>query len=576
MLDPDLSDLASIEENLCRYFSSHQLPIVQINASHCTALSSKVWPIVLRYCPMLQQLNVSNCALSAAALSAMALCKGLKTLCLSSVSDRKDDGGMAMAFADILCNCTALEHLDVDGCSFAHRMMSIVNNMPRSCGLKSLFGLNTLSADLDDVAEFGQRCPHLQTLSCRVDVLRTTAVTLCSSLPELCHLELLYCADVRVNMPDERPVQGHALKLESLLVKAESGCGDDMLHLVIAAVQPQSLQQLSMCTTYGLTDVAAIALASFCPDLRSLTCESPAMRDSALLSLAASCSLIECIDMRQVSTVQGDVFEKVVRCLPMLRHVALPHCTTLSDSTLGVLASSCPRLQYLDCASCAAVTDDSLSALGMHCHELCHLALDRAVYLTDQGLQMLAVGCPLLEHFHADASPSISDRSIAFLAQSCRRLHHVSVAAATQLSLTVCKALVKNCLQICHVDFSSSLNLNDAALSALLAVSTQLSHLGIGFGDQVSLQQLLRLIRSCRRLANLVVCDRHHQATWSGQSHWRRRIRELVRTVSKKCVVRLEGVALGATEQCDIWDDVINPNVFSDRKRASSKDLWWR
>ena len=580
LLDPTAcKNLLSVQENLGHLFSTRQLPIVHISVPKCESLVPELWPIVLPLCPRLRHLDVSGCSLSPVAISAIALCTGLRTLYFRNVKPTSEEN-LGIAFVKVLQACLELEDLDVTGCAFAQNVLPGVCGMLHNCKLQSLRGISLTFMDAESVAKFTERCPDLCSVSCTIDH-HNTAIALCSTLPKLRHLEVTYAASVRISPASATVFQGSADSLSSLSIVAKAGMSEDVLHPLLCAVQPHSLTSLSVSTTYGLTDIAAIALGSCCPNLSKLVCESPALSEAAILTAAASCSHIVHLHLAKVEQLRCEVFEKLTHCLRSLRHVSLPQCNTLGNRALCALAANCPQLRHANFSSCTAVTDEGFSTLAIHCHQLQHIALDGSPLLTDKGVFTLASNCPDLLCFRADSSSSITDRGVAFLAQSCTNLQCLSLKSASQLSQTALRALAHFCGHLSHLDVTGAVYLCDKAIGALAksSITKQLTNLGIGFGDDINLHQLLKLLRSCTRLRQLVVVDHHVSPSWSGQSHWRRRVRNIVR--SQACQVHVVSAAQASTEAPNVWEDFVDPGgaisagIFK-KKEGSANDLWWR
>eukprot|EP00038_Savillea_parva_P030721 m.79686 g.79686 ORF g.79686 m.79686 type:complete len:518 (-) comp9309_c0_seq1:3396-4949(-) len=178
---------------------------------------------------------------------------------------------------------------------------------------------------------------------------------------------------------------------------------------------------------------SVFAVAASRAHLRTLNFWRGGVTDQMVKMLADQCPLLEHVTLRALSTVTDTSLKVLAARRPKLATLTLtciqpgPNgSANLSDYGIIAIANACTNLTNLSLTDGSLdVSNDMLRALGSHCR---HLELFRCgppvrpTAVTDAGVAALATGCPKLAIMSINGPSILTDDSIRVLAKTCPRM----------------------------------------------------------------------------------------------------------------------------------------------------------
>eukprot|EP00897_Mesotaenium_endlicherianum_P009240 jgi/Mesen1/8344/ME000462S07788 len=361
----------------------------------------------------------------------------------------------------------------------------------------------------------GRLCPELQELT----------LTNCTGLTDSAFVALAKCTSLKV------------LRLASCRTLSD-------MSLACLAAGCKRLEVLNLKWCVGVTDAGIALLAANCRALRSLDLSYSEVSGEglaalvmlpqlAVLSLAAcayvdnegvaslrqGCRSLKELDVSACQNVSdvGIVALAADNALP-LHHLALSHCTQVTDSTLARLPTF-SHLAVLKLNKCS-ITDSGLAFLGgaaaaaddgaphtscnggggsgRGCRALEELSLWRCEGVRDEGLAQVAAGCPRLRVLDLTCCREVSDEGLAAVAASCKSMRTLELEGCGRITHASLALLAASCTSLESINVTDC-NVTDAGVEAI-AQCTALRNLKIGISPQVTDAAIARIGASCHAL----------------------------------------------------------------------------
>ncbi|KAH3743955.1 leucine Rich Repeat family protein [Pelomyxa schiedti] len=422
--------------------------ITKINLSNSTrTFPSDMVMVMLRACPNMVSLNLSNCNVTEyCILQIAANCPRLTSLQLAWCINTTD-----ACVTSICQHCTNLNVLNLSYCQRVsdHSTLRIPRSLPNLCVLDISGCIRVTDKTLLKIGQSyshtGQVAGPPSILSC-IDLSGLPLITdegvsvlALGAAAKLAAVGLANCARLT----------------EASVVALADKCGASLTSLNLdgsaAAATDRALQHVaSWCTALQhlyasscerLSDDGVLALArspACAPRLESLhLADCPGVTEKSVAALAHSCAALADLD---VCGCQGLTDEGASRLSSApLRALTLRWCTLVTDVTLGCLSAARPAetLQSLDLSYCVRVSDRGVAFVAAGCPRLARLKLKACHRVTDAGLAALARGACAgsLSRLCLGGCPSVTDAGVADLLSLCfKQFRSTPAESSTPLS----------------------------------------------------------------------------------------------------------------------------------------------
>ena len=353
-------------------------------------------------------------------------CSSLESLNLSNC--RQVDNKLV---TNLLAQCLKLRHLVLDGCvKITDAAFLDSANLGRIRAL-SLAGCRQISEEaLLRIAQVCVSVEELNLAGLRSSVTRRVVWAILDSALSTQSLQNLDISDCAVLSSDDTFVQ-YQLKLDlvphALLPVARiklaglSGLPPKYTHRTVGAIARlcgSNLVELDTTWCAGMNDEACFALASNCPNLRTLNICNSQVTASGIELLASHLVHLQALDLSWCLKVNGQAVTRIQQDMHALVSLNLSHCVDfLSGSSLT--ADQIRRLV-------------SLKGNSFHQLELAGLAKTA----TPEVVHAIAANCSSLTHLSlslgAASSADLSDLAAAFklLGQEAQELKQLQIDAS--------------------------------------------------------------------------------------------------------------------------------------------------
>lgn len=110
-----------------------------------------------------------------------------------------------------------------------------------------------------------------------------------------------------------------------------------------------------------------------------------------VLSKNSNCEKLVLRDCK--SSLVDKILQPMVQRNPLLLHIDLTNCTSLSNSSLQALAVNCTQLTRLCLSGCVWATPEAVTNIGLHCRNLEHLDLSGCWNINDDCVSTITSTC---------------------------------------------------------------------------------------------------------------------------------------------------------------------------------------
>lgn len=269
----------------------------------------------------------------------------------------------------------------------------------------------------------------------------------------------------------------------------------------IAKTLKHNMEEIDGCPR-PMSDENVIALARFCPNLKSLNLLGGSkVTGNALLELSQGCVRLEALDLSYCYGLQESPENEFLWTLPTsLTRLSL--CgVMLSDETL--LVETLQRLKHLKAVRLCgipALNDKTLPKILEHLGgTLEEVDISGSRALTDEGLASIATYCTTLRELDLSICKMLTGRTLLPLLRDTEKAPLLKKAffSVQQIEEEVLLAVVENCNNLEKFDAAGMETLTDHLLSTMAANCPRLKHVGIKGCKQVTDIGVCELARQC-------------------------------------------------------------------------------
>jgi hypothetical protein len=208
-----------------------------------------------------------------------------------------------------------------------------------------------------------------------------------------------------------------------------------------------------------------VAIFEACRKLRGvdLNAFEHRLTDEVLLSLAAQCPLMEHLGLAGCTSVSDAAIRTVAESCPLLQYIDLEDGNVI-DATVVSLCMRCPLLTHVFLFDCANLTDAAALAVAERLPGITHILLGGIEAITSSAIETLVSKCPELIFIGVAYCPNISDATLAKIAEHCSELRKMSVHGLSDVTAAGLAEVAIKCTKLTAVRIS---RIDESAVAAL-------------------------------------------------------------------------------------------------------------
>lgn len=135
--------------------------------------------------------------------------------------------------------------------------------------------------------------------------------------------------------------------------------------------------------------------------------------------------------------------------------INLSFCSSVNDSTLGVIATTWPNLEIVHLEGCSSVGDAGVMALCAGCPGIVELTLDDTD-VTDVGVAAIAARCPKLHSLRLANSTRVTDAALHALGDGAASLKLLALRYTSAITDVGVVRIAERCHQLQSLDLEGS------------------------------------------------------------------------------------------------------------------------
>lgn len=388
-------------------------------------------------------------------LSAVARgCPSLRSLALWDVPQVTDAG-----LAEIAAGCPSLEKLDITGCPLVtdKGLVAVAQGCP---DLKTLTIEACSGVANEGLKAIGRCCSKLQAVNiknCAYVGDQGVSGLICSataSLAKVC-LQGLSITDASLAV-----IGYYGKAITNLTLTRLSAVGERGFWVMANALGLQKLRCMSITSCPGVTELALVSIAKFCPSLKQLYLRKCSqISDGLLKDFAESAKVLENLQIEECNriTLMG-ILSFLLNCSPKFKALSLVKCTGIKDiCSAPAQLPVCKSLRSLTIKQCPGFTDESMAVVGMICPHLENLDLSGLGAVTDDGLLPLIRSSESgLVHVDLNGCENLTDAAISALVKAHgTSLAHLSLEGCSKITDASLFAISESCSELAELDLSN-------------------------------------------------------------------------------------------------------------------------
>ncbi|KAM8774046.1 uncharacterized protein V5649_016747 isoform 1-T1 [Rhynchonycteris naso] len=359
----DLSGTGLLPEGLQALGQVAGLQLQELSLQSCRDLSTEAVAALCHQQPGLTSLDLSGCS-ELADRALVAVSRGLQhlqRLSLRKLQRLTDAGCTALGALRELRSLDMAECCLVSGRGLAQALGSVHGALPALATLSLAYCSSLKDSSVRSlIPVLGPSLRVLDLSSC-VALTNQTLQTICTYLPALSVLRLVWCKELRdwgllgLREPGQEPAQGAQphLELEHQALSPKDPSpqpqGPSLLML-------QALQELDLTACSKLTDASVAKVLQF-PQLRQLSLSLlPELTDKGLVAVARGCPSLELLVLSHCNLLSDEGWAQAASSWPRLEHLNLSGCSKLTEQTLDTIGQACKQIQMLDVSMCPGIS----------------------------------------------------------------------------------------------------------------------------------------------------------------------------------------------------------------------------
>jgi EIN3-binding F-box protein len=222
----------------------------------------------------------------------------------------------------------------------------------------------------------------------------------------------------------------------------------------------QNLRCMSVTSCPGVTDLALVSIAKFCPSLKQLYLRKCGhVSDAGLKAFTESAKVFENLQLEECNRVTlVGILAFLLNCSQKFRALSLVKCMGIKDiCSAPAQLPLCRSLRFLTIKDCPGFTDASLAVVGMICPQLEQVDLSGLGEVTDNGL------LPLIQSSEAglikvdlSGCKNITDVAVSSLVKGHgKSLKKVSLEGCSKITDASLFTMSESCTELSELDLSN-------------------------------------------------------------------------------------------------------------------------
>ena len=369
---------------------------LQMKREFCHLYSLK--HLVFKHCSRINDAFLKACAPSLKNLKSVVLqdCENITELGLSTFLKHVDgleklnlswcENIKGVCLQHIAFNCAELRSLVLRGCNWitTGAMRHLVDHVPKLVHLDFHWSLGLTDEGVKILVEALPNLKYLDVKECPLVTFKGIHYV-AQNLHQLVHLAFGGKDNFDFSPTDaELEIMFHELatmaKLQSLEFDAELVSDTCMSTLL---KQLPNLTSLHMGIVDNITDITAVHIAKFSPNLQSLSMSSPHLQDQGIISVAENLKKLVSLDLWNCP-ITSNGLEVIAPHLASLKSLVISH-ETVTDVGVKSLALNAKSLTCLDLWECDYITDAGITSVATNMVNLQKLILTLCPRITDKG-----------------------------------------------------------------------------------------------------------------------------------------------------------------------------------------------
>jgi EIN3-binding F-box protein len=361
--------------------------------------------------------------------------------------------------AEIAAGCPALEKLDITACPLVtdKGLAAVAQGCPdlKTLTIKACSGVAN-----EGLKAIGRCCAKLQAVTvknCPHVGDQGVSGLICSAAASLAKVRLQ-----GLNITDASlAVIGYYGKVITDLTLARlPTVGERGFWVMANALGLQKLRCMSVTSCPGVTELALVSIAKFCPSLKQLYLRKCSQISDVLLKdFAESAKVLESLQIEECNRVTlVGILAFLLNCSPKFKALSLVKCVGIKDiCSAPAQLPVCKSLRSLTIKHCPGFTDASLAVVGMICPHLENLDLSGLGAVTDNGLLPLIRSSESgLVNVDLNGCENLTDAAISALVKAhAGSLAHLSLESCSKITDASLFAISESCSELAELDLSN-------------------------------------------------------------------------------------------------------------------------
>ncbi|XP_047084454.1 EIN3-binding F-box protein 1-like [Lolium rigidum] len=394
--------------------------------------------------------GVTDAALSAAARG----CPSLRSLALWDVPLITDAG-----LAEIAAGCPALEKLDITACPLVtdKGLAAVAQGCPdlRTLTIEACSGVAN-----EGLKAVGRCCAKLQAVTvknCPHVGDQGVSGLICSAAASLAKVRL---QGLNITDASLAVIGYYGKAITDLTLARLPTVGERGFWVMANALGLQKLRCMSVTSCPGVTELALVSIAKFCPSLKQLYLRKCSQISDVLLKdFAESAKVLESLQIEECNRVTlVGILAFLLNCSPKFKALSLVKCVGIKDiCSAPAQLPVCKSLRSLTIKHCPGFTDASLAVVGMICPHLENLDLSGLGAVTDNGLLPLIRSSESgLVNVDLNGCENLTDAAISALVKAHGgSLAHLSLESCSKITDASLFAISESCSELAELDLSN-------------------------------------------------------------------------------------------------------------------------
>jgi EIN3-binding F-box protein len=394
--------------------------------------------------------GVTDSGLSAVARG----CSSLRSLALWDVPQVTDAG-----LAEIAAGCPSLEKLDITACPLItdKGLVAVAQGCP---DLKTLTIEACSGVANEGLKAIGRCCTKLQAVNiknCAHVGDQGVSGLICSATASLAKVRL---QGLNITDASLAVIGYYGKAITDLTLARLPTVGERGFWVMANALGLQKLRCMSVTSCPGVTELALVSIAKFCPSLKQLYLRKCSQISDVLLKdFAESAKVLESLQIEECNrvTLMG-ILAFLLNCSPKFKALSLVKCIGIKDiCSAPAQLPVCKSLRFLTIKHCPGFTDASLAVVGMICPHLENLDLSGLGAVTDNGLLPLIRSSESgLVNVDLNGCENLTDAAISALVKAHgSSLTHLSLESCSKITDASLFAISESCSELAELDLSN-------------------------------------------------------------------------------------------------------------------------